>query len=94
MTIGSTQDRRQFIQDKLATLREIATYVLGFSPVNEASVKTGGTNLSETGSVIGKLTNDYGPDYTAMHFDLSTGGKTRQAPNVSNLRWTPSVGQD
>ena len=84
MTIGSAQDRRQFIQDKLvtmaekagsdrlATLREIAANVLSFSPVNEAPIATGSTHLPDTGTVIGKLTNDYGPDYTAMHFDLST----------------------
>jgi hypothetical protein len=88
MTIGSTQDRRQFIQDKLsdmaeqtgsdrlATLREIAANVLSFSPVNDAPVKTGTNHLPDTGTVIGKLTNDYGPDYTAMHFDLSTGTKS------------------
>ncbi len=88
MTIGNTQDRQQFIQDnlsamaaqtepeRLTTLREIASNVLSFSPVNEAPVKTEGTNLPETGTVIGKLDNDYGPDYTAMHFDLSTGTKT------------------
>ena len=88
MTIGSTQDRRQFIHDKLAdmaeqtgsdrlaTLREIAANVLSFSPVNDAPVKTGTNHLPDTGTVIGKLTNDYGPDYTAMHFDLSTGTKS------------------
>ena len=96
MTIGSTQDRRQFIQDKLAAmaeqtgsdrlvaLREIAVNVLSFSPVNDAPVKTGTNHLPDTGTVIGKLTNDYGPDYTAMHFDLSTGTKSgRVNPRVT-----------
>ena len=96
MTIGSTQDRRQFIQDKLtamaeqdssdrlAALREIIANGLSFSPVNEAPVKTEGTNLPETGTVIGKLTNYYGPDYAAMHFDLSTGIQTgRVNPRVT-----------
>ena len=96
MTIGSTQDRRQFIQDKLAamaeqagsdrlaTLREIASNVLSFSPVNEAPVKTDRDHLPDTGTVIGKLTNDFGPDYTAMHFDLSTGIKAgRVNPRVT-----------
>ena len=96
MTIGSTQDRRQFIQDKLAamaeqtgsdrlvTLREIAANVLSFSPVNDAPVKTDRNHLPDTGTVIGKLANDYGPDYTAMHFDLSTGTKSgRVNPRVT-----------
>ena len=96
MTIGSTQDRRQFIQDKLAAmaeqtdsdrlvaLREIAVNVLSFSPVNDAPVKTDRNHLPDTGTVIGKLANDYGPDYTAMHFDLSTGTKSgRVNPRVT-----------
>ena len=41
-------------------------------------------HLPDTGTVIGKLTNYYGPDYTAMHFDLSTGIKTgRVNPRVT-----------
>ena len=96
MTIGSTQDRRQFIQDKIAVmaaqagsdrlvaLREITVNVLSFSPVNDAPVTTGRNHLPDTGTVIGKLNNDYGPDYTAMHFDLSTGIKTgRINPRVT-----------
>ena len=96
MTIGSTQDRRQFIQDKLtamaeqdgsdrlASLREIIANGLSFSPVNEASVKADRNHLPDTGTVIGKLNNDYGPDYTAIHFDLSTGIKTgRVNPRVT-----------
>ena len=96
MTIGSTQDRRQFIQDKLAamaeqtgsdrlaSLREIIADGLSFSQVNNAPVKTDRNHLPDTGIVIGKLNNDYGPDYTAMHFDLSTGIKTgRVNPRVT-----------
>ena len=96
MTIGSTQDRQQSIQDNLAamaeqtgperltTLREIIANGLSFSPVNDAPVKTGMNQLPDTGTVIGKLTNDYGPDYTAMHFDLSTGTKSgRVNPRVT-----------
>ena len=96
MTIGSAQDRRQFIQDKLAAmaeqtgsdrlvaLREIAVNVLSFSPVNDAPVKTDRNHLPDTGTVIGKLNDDYGPGYTAMHFDLSTGIKTgRVNPRVT-----------
>ena len=96
MTIRSTQDRRQFIQDRLtamaeqtgsdrlASLREIIADGLSFSPVNEASVKADRNHLPDTGTVIGKLNNDYGPDYTAMHFDLSTGIKTgRVNPRVT-----------
>ena len=96
MTIGSTQDRRQFIQDKLAAmeeqnsserliaLREIIANGLSFSPVNDAPVKTDRNHLPDTGTVIGKLNDDYGPGYTSMHFDLSTGIKTgRVNPRVT-----------
>ena len=96
MTIGNTQDRRQFIQDKLAVmaeqdssdrlvaLRTIAVDVLSFSPVNDAPVKTDRNHLPDTGTVIGKLNDDYGPGYTAMHFDLSSTIKTgRVNPRVT-----------
>ena len=61
MTIGNTQDRRQFIQDKLAlmaeqggsdriaTLKEISATLLSFSPANEAPVKTESSRLPDTG---------------------------------------------
>ena len=96
MTIGNTQDRRQFIQDKLAlmaeqagsdriaTMREIAATLLSFSPANDAPVKTEHSHLPDTGTVIGRLTNDYGPDYMAMHFDLSEGQTGRVNPRVTN----------
>ena len=96
MTIGNTQDRRQFIQDKLAlmteqassdritTLKEIAATLLSFSTDNEAPVKTDQPQLPETGTVIGRLTNVYGPDYTAIHFDLSEGQTGRINPRVTS----------
>ena len=96
MTIGNSQDRRQFIQDKLAamaaqsgtnrldTLREIAATLLSFSPINEAPVKTESSRLPDTGTVIGRLSNDLGPGYTAMHFDLSAGKTGRLNPRVIN----------
>ena len=65
-------------------MREIIANGLSFSPVNEASVKTDRNHLPDTGTVIGKLTNDYGPDYAAMHFDLSAGIQTgRVNPRVT-----------
>ena len=96
MTIGNTQDRRQFIQDKLslmtdqtssdriATLKEIAATLLSFSPANEAPLKTEQPHLPETGTVVGRLSNVYGPDYTAIHFDLSEGQTGRVNPRVTN----------
>ena len=96
MTIGNTQDRRQFIQDKLslmteqissdriATLKEVAATLLSFSPANEAPLKTEQPHLPETGTVVGRLSNVYGPDYTAIHFDLSEGRTGRVNPRVTN----------
>ena len=96
MTIGNTQDRRQFIQEKLslmaqqatsdriATLNEIAGTLLSFSPANEAPVKTEQSHLPETATIIGRLPNNYGPDYTAIHFDLSEDHTGRVNARVTN----------
>ena len=97
MLIGSIEDRRELIRSKLeamtdqsatdrvATLREIATSVLSFSPANDVSIAADSPVLPETGTILGKLENDFGPDFTAIHFDLPKDSKTaRSTPRVTN----------
>ena len=94
MSTGTTQDRRQFAQDKIAemanlpgskqvtALRQIAAAVLGFTPGTDAIIAVDNPQLPSTANVVGTLTNEFGPDYTAVHFDLSTQGGTRSyVPN-------------
>lgn len=97
MLSGSIEDRREIIRTKLeamaeqsateriTALREIATSVLSFSPVNDASIAIESPVLPESGTVIGKLENTFGPDFTAIHFDLPQDSKTaRSTPRVTN----------
>ena len=94
MSTGTTQDRRQFAQDKIAdmanlpgskqvtALRQMAAAVLGFTPGTDAIIAVDNPQLPSTANVVGTLTNEFGPDYTAVHFDLSTqGGARSYVPN-------------
>ena len=83
MTIGILQDRRRFVQSQLEVmaiqpgaehpdaLRQIATSVLGFTPVSEAIIAVSHAQLPPAAIVVGSLANEFGPDYLAVHFDLS-----------------------
>ena len=95
MSTGTTQDRRQFAQDKIAemanlpgskqvtALRQIAAGVLGFTSGRDSIIAVDNPQLPSTANVVGTLTNEFGPDYTAVHFDLSTQGGTRSyVPNA------------
>ena len=95
MSTGSTQDRRKFAQDKIAemanlpgskqvtALRQIAAGVLGFTSGRDSIIAVDNPQLPSTANVVGTLTNEFGPDYTAVHFDLSTQGGTRSyVPNA------------
>ena len=84
MTTSSLQDRRQFAQEQLAAmagqtnaehpaaLRAIAARVLGFTPA-DAILDVDRPQLPDTAAVIGTLPNEFGPDYLAVHYDLSAG---------------------
>ena len=83
MTEGNLQDRRRFAQSQLeamaaqtgaehsGALPAIATSVLGFTPVNDAIIAVDHAQLPDVATVIGTLTNEFGPDYLATHFDQS-----------------------
>ena len=84
MTTGTLQDRRKVAQEQLdamawqtgvehpTALRRIAASVLGFTSINNATIAVDHVQqLPDTATVIGGLTNDFGPDYLAVHFDLS-----------------------
>ena len=72
-------------QERLVSLRQIAAGVLGFIEVNDTVIDIGNSSLPDTtidqlpvtATVIGQLANEFGPDYTAVHFDLSDTDATR-----------------
>ena len=84
MTTGSIQDRRRFAQEQLVAmtsqpsaehpdaLRAIVASVLSFTPVSDSLIAVANPLLPSSVTVIGNLTNEFGPDYLAVHSDLST----------------------
>ena len=84
MTTRSLQDRRRSAQAQLevmatqpgaghpAAVRSIATSVLGFALVTDSIIAVDSTLLPDAATVIGTLSNEFGPDYLAVHFDLSS----------------------
>ena len=99
MTASTLEDRRQLAQSHLETmarqpgaehpaaLRAIAARVLGFTPVDNAIIAVDHPQLPGTATVVGALPNDFGPDYLAVHFDLSAG----QAGSPRNYVTTAQV---
>ena len=95
MTTGTLHDRRQFAQQQLeamasqpsaehpSALRQIAASVLGFTPVNDVIIAVDHAQLPTTATVIGTLTNEFGPDYLAVHLDPSTRQDTDQHDYVT-----------
>ena len=83
MTTGTIQDRRRFTQEQLGAmasqagpehpvpLRAIMAGTLGFTPVGDAFIAVDHPLLPDTATVVGRLANEFGPDYLAVHFDLS-----------------------
>ena len=98
MTTGSLQDRRQFAQDRLAAmaeqsgserdegLRQISASMLGFNTVNNAIIALEHPQLPPAATVVATLPNIYGPDYIAVHFDLSALDGSRPRPSVTNAQ--------
>ena len=87
MTTGNLQDRRRFAREQLeamasqpsaehpSALRLFAASVLGFAQVSDAIITVGHEQqLPANATVIGTLTNEFGPDYLAVHLDLSARG--------------------
>ena len=98
MTTGSISDRRQFAQGILAAmaeqsgaerdegLRRIAASVLGFTLVEGAIVAPEHPLLPPTAKVVAALPNRHGPDYIAVHFDLSARDGDRRRSYVTNAQ--------
>ena len=96
-TIGGVDDRINLARDLLkamagqdgrdhpAALREMASRVLGFAAA-EAAVAVEQPLLPERAAVIGSLPNEFGPDFLALHFDLSAAGDAAPAAYVTNAR--------
>ena len=94
---GGVDDRRHLARDLLkamaeqsggdhpAALREMASRVLGFTAA-EAAVAVAQPLLPEQAAVIGSLPNEFGPDFLALHFDLSAAGDAAPAAYVTNAR--------
>ena len=70
-----------------AALREMASRVLGFTAAAAAAaVAVEQPLLPGQAAVIGSLSNDFGPDFLALHFDLSAAGDAAPAAYVTNAR--------
>ena len=94
---GGVDDRRHLARDLLkamaeqtgrehpAALREMASRVLGFAAA-AAAVAVEQPRLPEQAAVIGMLPNEFGPDFLALHFDLSAAGDAAPAAYVTNAR--------
>lgn len=99
---GGVSDRRHYAQSRLGVmaqqpgrehptaLREIAAGVLGFdaaaagaSVTVENSERSG---LPDQAAAIATLSNEFGPDFTALHFDLSAVGGNNPHSYVTNAR--------
>ena len=73
-------------QERLDGLRDIIAGVLGFTR-ETASVAPDNPRLPAAATVIGSLSNRYGPDYLALHFDMSAGDAAgRRGSYVTNAQ--------
>lgn len=96
-TTGGVDDRRHLAQDLLnamagqdgrqhpAGLREMASRVLGFAAA-DAAIAVAPDLLPEQAAVIATLDNEFGPDFLALHFDLSAAGEEHPPAYVTNSR--------
>ena len=99
---GGVSDRRHYAQSRLgvmaqqpgrehpAALREIAAGVLGFDAAaagaSVAVAQPERSDLPDRAAAIATLSNEFGPDFTALHFDLSAVSGGRQHSYVTNAR--------
>ena len=98
MTTGNISDRRQFAQELLESmaeqssaerdegLRRVAASVLGFTPVEGEIIAPEHPLLPPAATVVASLPNRYGPDYLALHFDLSARDGTQPRSYVTNAQ--------
>ncbi len=83
------QDRRKLAQERLssmvrlsdvqrvASLRQFLADVLGFTAIEDRAVAVNDPQLPGYATPIGVLPNEFGPNYTAVHFDLRGKGVSR-----------------
>ncbi len=98
MSMGSLRDRRRVAQSQLEELaerpgqehpeplRRIVAEVLGFETVRDGFIAVGpdaGLGPAGVATVIGRLADEFGPDYLAVHFDLSSPSDGRRRDYVT-----------
>ena len=96
---GGISDRRHYAQARLgvmaqqpgkehpAGLREIAAGVLGFDAAAAGvSIAVDNALLPDRAAAIATLPNEFGPDFTALHFDLSAVSGNNPHSYVTNAR--------
>ena len=96
MATKNPQDRRRLAMDQLAqmatlpdveriaALKQFLADILGFTTVNDSIIALDDPQLPGAANVVGALTNEFGPDYSALHFDLSYLGAT--TPYITKAR--------
>ena len=97
--LGGVNDRRSLARSRLnvmaglpgrehpAALREIAAGVLGFeATAGGVPIAVNHPELPDRADAIATLSNQFGPDFTALHFDLSAVSGRRQHSYVTNAR--------
>ena len=96
--LGGINDRRRLARSRLdvmaglpgrehpVALREIAAGVLGFDAAGGVPIAVNHPELPDRAAAIATLSNQFGPDFTALHFDLSAVSGSRQHPFVTNAR--------
>ena len=98
MTTNNLSDRRQSTQrlleemagldgaDYPGVLRQIAAGTLGFVSIDGAIGPIENDRLPATATLLATLSNKYGPDYIAVHFDLSARDGAQARSYVTNAQ--------
>ena len=98
MTVDNLSDRRQYTQALLdemtgqtgaehpGALRRIAAGTLGFTTVRDAVIATENEQLPTVATIVAEMPNEFGPDYLAVHFDLSAREGAPIRPYVTNAQ--------
>ena len=70
--------------ERVATLEQFLADILGFTTIHGSIIAVDDAQLPGTAAVVGALSNEFGPDYTAVYFDLSSRGAARS--HITNAR--------
>lgn len=74
----------QTAHERLDTLRTLAARSLGLTAEHGLRIALDNPELPDIGTVLGILTNDFGPDIVAVHFDLSEDTDNHPRQYVTN----------